>query len=856
MSSELIEGLNEILRQKNEYIIPENIKKDIQIFNVTGTLEEGKSSIKLFTSMQEMNNDPDMSIGDQAIVYGMTETSWEETTKSSKMKFVSPVTLAEAVSTSINCNFTAQDSSHMFSGRLIINSRNFTFSIYTDDANYSIKYTSSDGITYTKTQGPDNIDIGFDIYCEYGWNNIIGNFIKTSLKSFNGFFEAKMIDDILRFVDISTLSINGSEATFTDYLNTTYETTKVFELFNKIQRIEKVDSACMCIINGNMTFYTYKYSSNKEQSPEGLDISGNILLSYNSTFSTSYKAYKYDCNLSTMTYTKTELSVDTSNVITITENNYKYVKIPISNLESTNYRISSTSISSLPVINTSISLDSLATILNLDIYISHLYYVMVDSQLNVTNSNQLLPNFTALGKESVITGDGSLYNNLNINDVKSYLLNIDNISQDCKNLNSTTFYGKTLPESKIYSFTDGIDNNSIYDIIASYSNSMRIPYEGTTNTAKLNCHAITKYGDTYYVVCGSGNTTDKTFYINSFKLSGDTYTDLEIHTFTSSAYINFPCNITCDGTNVIIASSSSSKPYVVKYSLSSKTCTYIASNSSLQTYISLDINPATNTAFYASSTDIIAFNYNTNTTTNLYSSLATRQYEKQTNTCKDILPVVDKDNLILINKNNNTVTVKAYSPSIHVTNQRNLTSFENSKYIFVVGQKGILRYNKSTEAITVNTNVNDGISVNYNFELGGSAGRSYFNSWKVAGEDYIYFFIHTQYTVSTSSNNSAVILQLDPETLEFRKVDGCSTNLILPELDSNYELSTNKYTLYNLNGKSDSGNNVGRNNKIIGSICDFSKGIIPCFVSNTIGDRMDSFTVNATINHINRLFNK
>ncbi len=39
----LIDNLNEIKRQKDEYIIPENIKKDVTILGVTGTLEEGSS---------------------------------------------------------------------------------------------------------------------------------------------------------------------------------------------------------------------------------------------------------------------------------------------------------------------------------------------------------------------------------------------------------------------------------------------------------------------------------------------------------------------------------------------------------------------------------------------------------------------------------------------------------------------------------------------------------------------------------------------------------------------------------------------------------------------------------------------
>lgn len=41
MASELQDNLNTILQEKTTKIIPENIKKDVQIFDVVGTLEAG-----------------------------------------------------------------------------------------------------------------------------------------------------------------------------------------------------------------------------------------------------------------------------------------------------------------------------------------------------------------------------------------------------------------------------------------------------------------------------------------------------------------------------------------------------------------------------------------------------------------------------------------------------------------------------------------------------------------------------------------------------------------------------------------------------------------------------------------------
>ena len=65
--SELNEKLLEIKRQKDTYIIPENIKKDITVYGVTGTLEPGSSGsgdVKLFDTVEEMQQDPNPQEGD------------------------------------------------------------------------------------------------------------------------------------------------------------------------------------------------------------------------------------------------------------------------------------------------------------------------------------------------------------------------------------------------------------------------------------------------------------------------------------------------------------------------------------------------------------------------------------------------------------------------------------------------------------------------------------------------------------------------------------------------------------------------------------------------------------------------
>lgn len=76
--SDLQNSLNEILRQKNAYLLPENIKKDVTVLGITGTLESGGSGsgdVKLFESKTDMNNwlnihYTEVEDGTKAVVYG------------------------------------------------------------------------------------------------------------------------------------------------------------------------------------------------------------------------------------------------------------------------------------------------------------------------------------------------------------------------------------------------------------------------------------------------------------------------------------------------------------------------------------------------------------------------------------------------------------------------------------------------------------------------------------------------------------------------------------------------------------------------------------------------------------------
>lgn len=66
--STLQDGLDQIKLQKDTYIIPSNIKKNVTVFGVTGTLEEGAQGVALYSSVAAMEADTTQAEGTYGVV--------------------------------------------------------------------------------------------------------------------------------------------------------------------------------------------------------------------------------------------------------------------------------------------------------------------------------------------------------------------------------------------------------------------------------------------------------------------------------------------------------------------------------------------------------------------------------------------------------------------------------------------------------------------------------------------------------------------------------------------------------------------------------------------------------------------
>lgn len=215
-----------ILDEKQLNLLPENIKKDITIFGVTGTYDNS-SEVKLFETIDEMNSDTNAKENDLAVVYRSEITNMTSESVISSITFPEQVVLVEAFTDSVYCRLRAEDSSVMFNGNIMLDENSFRFDSFTDSGRIRVEYSSDDGITYNRTRFENDngnltnpVDLGTNVIVENAeeWSDIIGQFILVGGNIFEGLFNYKTVDTDNQLtlnpmsLDISDESINLIQA--------------------------------------------------------------------------------------------------------------------------------------------------------------------------------------------------------------------------------------------------------------------------------------------------------------------------------------------------------------------------------------------------------------------------------------------------------------------------------------------------------------------------------------------------------------------------------------------------------------------------------------------------------------------
>ena len=193
--------------------------------------------VKLFDTVEAMQNDLAPSSGDLAIVYGRPLAPVTETSVFSSCKFPNTVVLDEAYSGNTKYfYFDAADEGSYSSGYASLTSALFQFSYYGEESNITIRYSSSDGITYTRTDSETEI-IVFDTSLTSSsyepFDDMVSNFMYVISFNFDGLYEyvENYTDkNLMYFPLLDGIQWTGAVTT-TKFDTTAYDLTKLGEIY-------------------------------------------------------------------------------------------------------------------------------------------------------------------------------------------------------------------------------------------------------------------------------------------------------------------------------------------------------------------------------------------------------------------------------------------------------------------------------------------------------------------------------------------------------------------------------------------------------------------------------------------------
>ena len=167
----------------------------------------GSGDVKLFETEEEMQSDTTAKEGDLAIVYRNTLANMVADTETQYITFPDTVTLPTAFTGEYHGRIRAVDDSGMFDGQVMLNQTSFEFSGYSETGETTINYTSTDGITYTRSTTITNpVDLGTVVKSYYEWNDNLGYFMQVSSSSFTGLYKYNSTAWELAPTDLTTVA--------------------------------------------------------------------------------------------------------------------------------------------------------------------------------------------------------------------------------------------------------------------------------------------------------------------------------------------------------------------------------------------------------------------------------------------------------------------------------------------------------------------------------------------------------------------------------------------------------------------------------------------------------------------------
>lgn len=404
----------------------------------------GSGDVKLFETQEEMQSDENPKEGDLAVVYRQEIQNFQEDTITQFMTFPETVTLDEAYTGNAYGMLRSVDSSSgYFDGNVQLSQTSFRFSGYGMSDMVRVEYTSTDGITYTRTSmSPETNPIDFGV--EVKWEQYepfipqFGKFMLIEGNTFEGLFEyvlnTKNKDAILMRSNTTWEYLNPNEPSFTEeYVNIV----NAFLALNKLNLSEGSNiiltyDGTNFILYTNFTSYNEVYVSALRTGVTGA-ITSNIVAFVNTGSTTEGKVYKLnDTVFDEIAYTlsDSELGTNYKNVI-LTDyssfsNDTQFTSLSVRNGTYVNYSSNYFHVGD-PTLSGG-QQGSVSVLSPEPSYGTINKYIYASTQLSLFEASQLLPGIIGYGKNGVVTGDGTIYNSLD----------------------STNLYNRLYPDDEMY----------------------------------------------------------------------------------------------------------------------------------------------------------------------------------------------------------------------------------------------------------------------------------------------------------------------------------------------------------------------------------------------------------------------
>ena len=132
------------------------VGKDIRDYaEAVANIEGGSGDVKLFDTVEHMQQDETAQEGDLAVVYREEIQPVTGESEFDSCIFPNEVVLSEAFTSSMYGSFRSTGGG-FFDGMVELSSSSFRFDGY-GDTMVRVQYTSNDGITYTRTDGGEEL---------------------------------------------------------------------------------------------------------------------------------------------------------------------------------------------------------------------------------------------------------------------------------------------------------------------------------------------------------------------------------------------------------------------------------------------------------------------------------------------------------------------------------------------------------------------------------------------------------------------------------------------------------------------------------------------------------------------------